>query len=394
MSDFRWGRAFKHALITALIAAVLFILILFTIGAIFVSVNYSHMGRLVTVINLIRGEYLEPVSLERLVDGAIEGMANLDEYSGFQNEQNNQNLQTMIEGQFGGIGIYVGDDTDRLMVSRPIKGSPAESAGLETGDQIVVIEGDPVANMTQAEAIARLKGEVGTEVRIEVYRESTQEYFERVLTRAIISVPSVEWAPYPGEPDMAVIEISTFSRQTGPDFDRVLSEIDPQQYRGLVIDLRNNLGGEFGAAIYIASRLSPHGPVVHTVGRSGKLTSFPAAAEFINRPFVLLVNEYSASASEIVTGAVKDYESAPVVGVTTFGKGLVQRLFTLDTNTGLKLTTEKYLTPLQNDIHKKGVIPDYEVKLEQGEKTTLLPAENPDRQMEKAREVLRERLGA
>ncbi|MCL1792200.1 MAG: S41 family peptidase [Peptococcaceae bacterium] len=393
MSDFQWGRAFKHAVITA----ILFFIIVVAVGGVFILVDYKHMGRLVKVIGLVRGEYLEQVPWDTVVDGAIKGIAgNLDEYSGFQDEQENQNLQTMIEGQFGGIGIYVGDDIDKLMVSRPIKGSPAEEAGLETGDEIVLIDGDPVANMTQAEAIARLKGKVGTQVTIEVYRASSHERFERELTRAVISVPSVEWGPYPGEPDIAVVEITTFSRQTPGDFDKALSEIDPQQYKGILVDLRNNLGGEFNAAIYIASRLTPRGPVVHTVNRNKRLTSYPATGEFIDVPFVLLVNQYSASSSEIVTGAVKDNASAPIVGVTTFGKGLVQKLFELDANTGLKLTTEKYLTPDQNDIHKIGVVPDYEVPLEQGEKLTLLPGEEdtPDRQMQKACEVLKDKLGS
>ncbi|MCL1852335.1 MAG: S41 family peptidase [Peptococcaceae bacterium] len=391
MSDLQWGKAIKHALITTL----LFFLILIAVGAFFIIVDYNHMGRLVKVIGLIRNEYLEPVSWDTLVDGAIKGMSgNLDEYSGFQNEQENQNLHTMIEGQFGGIGIYIGDDIDRLIVSRPVKGSPADSAGLETGDEIVMVDDEPVANMTQAEAIAKLKGKVGTQVKIGVYREAGKEHFERELIRAAISVPSVEWAPYPGEPDIAVVEITTFSKQTASDFDQVLSEIDPQQYKGIVVDLRNNLGGEFTAAISIASRLTPRGPIVHTVNRAGRLISYPATAEFMDRPFVLLVNQHSASSSEVVTGAVKDYGSAPIVGVTTFGKGLVQKLFNLDASTGLKLTTEKYLTPNQIDIHKKGVVPDYEVPLEQGEKLTLLPKEDeePDRQMQKACEVLKEKL--
>ena len=390
MSEFKWGRAIKHALITT----GLFLLIMIIMTTVFVVVNYDHMGRLIKVIGLVRSEYLEQVPLDKLVDGAILGIAgSLDEYSGFQDAQENKNLQTLIEGQFGGIGIYVGEETDRLMVSRPIKGSPAEDAGLEAGDQIITIDNDPVANMTQTEAIARLKGEVGTLVTITVYRESSKEHFELELTRATISVPSVDWAPYPEDSDIAVIEISTFSRQTSTDFEKVLNEINQQQYKGLIIDLRNNLGGELNAGLYIASRLSPQGPVMFSVNRSGNMVSYKSVADFIDRPFVLLVNEYTASASEIVTGSVKDYQSAPVVGVKTFGKGVVQRLFDLDAGTGLKLTIEKYLTPNQNDIHKKGIIPDYEVPLEQGEKTTLLPKENPDRQMQKARDVLREKLG-
>jgi carboxyl-terminal processing protease len=389
LSDINWKRAFKHALVTT----VLFFLIVFTICGVLIITNYAHLGRLVKVIGLIENQYLEVVPLEKLVDGAIEGMSNLDRYSAFQTAEERQSLMNEIEGQLsGGIGItFQRDDTGRLVVERTFKGSPAESV-LAAGDLIEKINGEPVNDMTQMDVISKMRGDIGTAVALYVYRESTNEYFECELIRAVINLPSVEWEEYPGEPDIAVIHISSYTTRTPQDFDAVLKEIDEtQRYKGIIIDMRNNGGGELNACIEMTSRLIPQGPVMHIIDRRGNKRSQDRVpgAQFIDRPFVIMVNENSASATEVTTGAVKDHKSAPIVGTKTFGKGVIQHLYELDGNTGLRLTVQRYLTPYENNIDKIGVEPDHLVNLKDGERITICPKKDPDSQMQKACEVLK-----
>ena len=383
----KWLKAVKQALAALLL---FFLILILGVGTLLVT-NYSHLGRLTKIVGLIQTQYLEEVSWETLVDGAIRGIADsLDEYSSYQDAKASEALMSTIYGRFGGIGIHISENPDRLIVARPIQNSPAAQAGLETGDEIVKIDGIEVSSITQNEAIERLRGEAGTSVTVGVFRARTQEYFEVTLTRAIINVPSVEWVAYPGDPEIAIIDISNFSVHTGEEFDAILEQLNAQHYRGYIIDLRNNLGGEFMAAVHVASRLVSEGPIVHTVDRRGRMETQDATASYMGRPFVLLVNEYSASASEIVAGAIKDNASGPLIGTTTFGKGVVQTLYELDASTGLKLTTEKYLTPLQNDIHKIGIKPDIEVKLQERERLTIRPTQLPvDSQMQKAYETLK-----
>jgi len=391
LSEFKWSKAFKYALATT----ALFFLMVYVIINVLVAVNYAHLGRLSKVMEIISKEYVEEVSLEKLVDGAIEGMVNLDPYSEFHTAEEHEWMMNHIEGEFGGIGIYYKTEQDRLVITEVIRGAPAEKEGLEAGDEILRVDGEDVAHLTQGETITKMRGPEGSQVTVDVFRGSTQEHFQQVLTRAIISVSSVEWAPYPGEEDMAVVYISTFNKRTFNDFDGVLKEIDAEnRYKGVIIDLRNNPGGELNAGIAMTSRFVPQGPVMYTVDRRGAMQSMNRreGVEFLNRPFVLLVNENSASASEVLIGAVKDYETGSIVGTKTFGKGVIQSLFSLDEDTGIKLTVQKYLTPHKKDVHGVGIEPDYLVQLEKDEKITVLPEETPDSQMQKACEVLRGRI--
>lgn len=385
--EVNWKRALKQAAAVGLIFCVAILILL----AGLIVTNYKHMGRFAIVFHLINSQYLHDVSGEELVDGAIEGMVNsLDPYSSFQDAEENRTLMNSIQGKFGGIGVHLNTaDPDKLVIVRPIKGTPADEAGLEAGDIIIRIDNKELTEITQDQAIAFLRGEPGTKVTVGIYRPKSNEEFSVTLTRDYINNPTVEGKQLPGYEDIAIIDISTFSMQTGEEFERALKDLDMDKYRGLILDLRYNVGGEVNAAIKVASMLVPEGPIVHIVDNKGEIETKEATADYIDKPLVVLINEYTASASEIVAGAIKDNGSGTLVGTKTYGKGVVQTVFPLDDFTSVRLTTDKYLTPRKNDIHEKGIKPDIEVDLKEGEKPTIMPVEkNFDSQLQKALGVL------
>ncbi len=382
-----WKRAIKQAVAVGLILCLGFT---FLLGS-FILVNYDNLGRLTRVVYLINTYYLNETSRENLVEGAIKGMVtSLDQYSSFQDAEENKTLMNSIQGSFGGIGVHLSTaDPDKLVVMRPIKNSPADRAGLEAGDIIVTIDDVDVSTISHDKAVAILRGEPGSKVIVGIYRPKTQKDFTVNLIRDHISVPTVEGKALPGRSDIALIDISGFSLQTGDELEKTLREMNIDQYKGIIFDLRYNYGGVVHAAIKVASMLVPEGPIVHIVNKDGEIDSRESTANYINKPFVILINEYTASSAEIVAGAVKDNGSGTLIGTKSYGKGVVQTVFPLDGYTSVKLTTDKYLTPNKNDIHKKGIEPDVEVTLKEEEKPTIQPTDTVfDSQLEKALEVI------
>ncbi|NLI91076.1 MAG: S41 family peptidase [Peptococcaceae bacterium] len=386
-----WKRAIKQAVAVGLI---LLAGLSFLLGGLILT-NYDNLGRLLRVVYLIDSQYLTDTPAAKLIDGAIEGMVgSLDQYSSFQDAEENKALMDSIKGTFGGIGVHISTaDPTQLVIMRPIKGSPAERAGLEAGDIILKIDNTDVSTISQDRAIAILRGEPGTKVTVGIYRPKTKQDFSVSLIRDNISVPTVEGMALPGNKDIALIDISSFSVQTGDDLEKVFKDLKIEQYKGFILDLRYNYGGEVNAAIKVASLLVPQGDIVHIVDKYGRTDTKKSTAKYINKPFVVLTNEYSASSAEIVAGAIKDYGSGTLVGTKTFGKGVVQTVFPLDNNTSVRLTTDKYLTPKKNDIHKKGIEPDVKVELKEGEKATILPQKPVfDSQLSKAVEILLKKI--
>ncbi|KUO62005.1 MAG: peptidase S41 [Gracilibacter sp. BRH_c7a] len=382
-----WKKAIKQAVAVGLLLCLGFT---FLVGS-FILVNYDNLGRLTRVIYLINSYYLHDTPREDLVNGAIEGMVkSLDPYSSFQDAEENKTLMNSIKGSFGGIGVHLSTaDPTQLVIMRPIKSSPADRAGLEAGDIIITIDDVDVSTISHDQAVAILRGEPGSKVIVGIYRPKTQEEFSVSLIRDYISVPTVEGKTLPGRSDIALIDISGFSLQTGDELEKLISEMNIDQYKGIIFDLRYNYGGEVHAAIKVASMLVPEGPIVHIVDKNGETDSMEATGKYINKPFVILINEYTASSAEIVAGAVKDNGSGTLIGIKTYGKGVVQTVFPLDGYTSVKLTTDKYLTPNKNDIHEKGIEPDVEVALKEDEKPTIQPKDKVfDSQLQKALEVL------
>lgn len=360
-------------------------------GAIIANVN--NLGRFVHVVQLIRNDYLENVTTAQLVEGATKGIVDIlgDPYSTYMNAQEYQELFQLLEGKFGGVGIVLSlKDPKKLVVLRPIKNSPASKAGIQSGDVVSKINDKDTAGMDQEAAVALMRGDPGTQVSLALYRESANKTFTVNLTRENITVPTVDGEALPGNPDIAYISISQFGSETGTELKDTLNTMNIHQFKGLILDLRYNHGGELNAAVDVASYFIPEGPVVYIVNKQGNIDTKMAAGTYLGMPLVVLVNEESASASEIVAGAIKDKGTATLVGVKTFGKGIVQTIFPLDGGTSVKLTTAKYLTPNKVDIHKKGINPDVVVELPKGQQATISPQDsNFDPQLQKALETLK-----
>ncbi|HBV86764.1 S41 family peptidase [Desulfosporosinus sp.] len=385
-------RIIKHVGVIFLIFSVL----VTTLVSGVVIANVNNVGRLVHVVQLIRNDYLENVSTVQLVEGATKGIVEIlgDPYSTYMNAQENQELFEILEGKFGGIGIVLSlKDPKKLVVLRPIKNSPASKAGIQSGDVVSKINDADTAGMDQDKAVGLMRGEPGTKVNLDLYRASTNKTFTVSLTRENITVPTVDGQALPGHPDIAYISITQFGSDTGTELKDTFNTMDIKSFKGLILDMRYNHGGELNAAVQVASYFIPEGPVVYIVDKQGNVDTKMATGTYLGMPMVVLVNEESASAAEIVAGAIKDKGTASLVGVKTFGKGIVQTIFPLDGGTSVKLTTAKYLTPNKLDIHKKGIEPDILVELPKGHQATITPQDqNFDPQLKKALQTLQGKL--
>ncbi len=392
LQEWNWKRVAKNIGVILLIFSVL---VTTALGGI-VLANVNNAGRLVHVIQLIRSDYLENVTTDQLVEGATKGIVEIlgDPYSTYMNAKENQELFQMLEGKFGGVGIVLSlKDPKKLVVLRPIKNSPASKAGIQSGDVVSKINDEETAGMEQEKAVGMMRGDPGTKVNLALYRESTNKTFTVSLTRENITVPTVEGEALPGHPDIAYINITQFSSVTGTELQETMTNLDIKKFKGLILDMRYNHGGELKAAVQVASYFIPEGPVVFIVDKKGNVDTKMAAGTFLGMPLVVLVNEESASAAEIVAGAIKDKGTASLVGVKTFGKGIVQTIFPLGGGTSVKLTTAKYLTPNKVDIHKQGIEPDIVVELKKGQPTTISPLDtNFDPQLQKALQTLQGKL--
>lgn len=382
----------KHVGVVLLIFSVL---VTTAVGGIILT-NVDNVGRLVHVVKLIRSDYLEKATTDQLVEGATKGMVDAlgDPYSTYMNAKENQELFQVLEGKFGGVGIVLSlKDPKKLVVLRPIKNSPAGKAGILPGDVIIKIDDADTIGMEQDKAVGLMRGDPGTKVILGLYRESTKKSTTVSLTRENITVPTVDGGALPGNPNIAYINISQFASDTGTELKETLNNMDIKKFKGLILDMRYNHGGELNAAVQVASYFVPEGPVVYIVDKQGNIDTKMAAGTYLGMPMVVLVNEESASAAEIVAGAIKDEKTATIVGTKTFGKGIVQTIFPLDSGTSVKLTTAKYLTPNKVSINKIGIEPDVKVELTKGQVATISPTDtNFDAQLQKALQTLQGKL--
>lgn len=387
----------KKILLGILSVFVVFSLLVTTTIAGMVITNYDHISRLVKVLGLIKSDYLRETTPTQLIDGATNGMVEAlnDKYSIYMDPKENQQMFEQIEGRFGGVGIMLSlKDEKHLVVLKPIKGGPAERAGIKANDIITKINNIDAATLTQDQAVNKMRGKEGTKVTLTVYRESDKKTLTFTLTREIISVPTVDGEMLPGNPGLAYISISQFSSDTGDELGQTLRDLFPNKPKGIILDLRYNPGGELNAAVQVASYFVAKGPIVYIVDKYGNTDVKEANGSYLGIPLVVLVNGDSASASEIVSGAIKDTKSGTLIGTKTFGKGVVQTLYQLDGGAGVKLTTAKYLTPNKNDINLKGIQPDITVELGKGQ-TVVQPPEDTkayDNQLKKAIEVLKTKI--
>lgn len=342
------------------------------------------LGSLVNLTLLIKTQALNPVDNSTLIQGAMRGMVNSleDPYSTYLDRKQFEDLTIKIQASFGGIGIVVGaDEENRFKVVAALKGTPAEQAGIKSGDIILRINGESTRGMNLDDAVEMMRGEPGTQVVIGVYRESTHKEYNYKIVREIINVPSVESKMLSGTPRIGYLHLLQFSATSPREVKEKINELLDQKAQGLILDLRDNPGGDFEAALKIADIFLDKGVIVKVADHKGNETVHRASKGALNIPVVVLVNQGSASSSEILAGALKDHQVAPLVGEKTFGKGLVQTVYPLVGGDALKLTTDKYFTPDGTDINQIGIVPDYTVANTENDKLDL--------QLKRAEEILR-----
>ena len=335
--------------------------------------------------------YLGDVDEEKLKEGAIKGYIEGlgDPYTEYISADEMEDYLSDTMGNFVGIGIYMVKNTEKgkIQVLAPIKGSPAEKAGIQAGDLILTVDGVDYSADEMTIASNKIKGEEGTTVTIEVLRGTETKKYE--LKREKVKVNQVEGKVLSN--NIGYINFTSFDETTADDFKAKFEEINKQGIKSLIIDLRNNGGGIVDQALQIADYVADKDSVLlYEVDKNNKETVKKAKTDpIINMPIIILTNENTASASEILAGALKDLGKAKTVGTTTYGKGVIQQILKLSDGSGLKVTIEEYQTPNRNKIHKIGIAPDEEVKLPDSVTNVLNVTESEDTQLQKAIEMLK-----
>lgn len=333
-------------------------------------------------------DYDKELAEELMYTGLVAGVG--DPYTYYLSADSLAEQVEKNSGHFVGIGveIYAGDD-GYIVVSSVTPGGPAEAAGILAEDKITEVDGESITGKTAADVSALVKGEEGTDVTLTIFRESTGEVLEKTVTRQDIQVKTVSWSMM--DDNIGYISITNFRENTYSQFKEALDTLEAEGMEKLVLDLRNNTGGLVKSAHEIGEELLPEGIMVYTMDKEGNREDTLCDDVYNDVPMVVLVNGNSASAAEILAGAIQDTGRGELIGTTTFGKGLVQRLFTLPDGSGLNVTIQKYYTPNGTSIHGVGITPDYEVELpEEYAQQTNIPAE-ADTQLQKAVEVLSEK---
>ncbi|MDE2393953.1 MAG: S41 family peptidase [Burkholderiales bacterium] len=386
----------------------------------------EELQQFAAVFGMIKSDYVDPVDEKKLISDAINGMVSgLDPHSQYFDKKSFKEFREATGGRFVGIGIEMGMEDGLVKVVSPIEGSPAFRAGLKPGDYITRIDDTPVKGLTVDQAVKKMRGDPGTKVVLTVFRKSESRSFPVTIVREEIHVQSVRAKMF--EPGYAWIRITQFQDRTVDDFAKKIEDLYKQDpnIKGVVLDLRNDPGGLLDGAVAVASAFLPADSVVVTTngqipeskasfkaspeyyarrGGADPLRKLPAALKTV--PLVVLVNEGSASASEIVAGALQDYKRATIMGAQTFGKGSVQTVRPLSADTALKITTARYYTPSGRSIQSKGIVPDVwldetpegnvfavlRMREADLQKHLLGPDEKPDPNLEKAREDAREKV--
>jgi|AntRauTorcE11897_2_1112592.scaffolds.fasta_scaffold01475_4 carboxyl-terminal processing protease len=343
--------------------AVLLILTVITVGGYKVLADeLTPLNNLQNVIYLIDNFYVEDRNLDELVDSAINGMLQeLDPYSSYLSPDEYEEMQVEFEGEFGGIGIVITVRENKLTIVSPIKNTPGERAGLKAGDVIKAVDGQLTSEISQKKAVDLMRGEPGAHVTLTILRGEEEE-FDLDITRAIIEVPYVE---HNMETDkIGYVSIAQFVNDVGYKTRDAIKDLESQGAQALILDLRSNPGGILDEAVKVASNFINEGTVVTVKSRRSEDETFNAKPdiEATELPVIVLINEGSASASEIVAGAISDTDRGKLLGQKTFGKGTVQTVIPLNDGSALRLTTARYYTPDGTFIHEKGIEPDYKVE--------------------------------
>ncbi|MDE0723483.1 MAG: S41 family peptidase [Alphaproteobacteria bacterium] len=329
---------------------------------------YEKLDIMTHVIDRIKTSYVDEISDTSLVEDAIEGMLTaLDPHSSYLPEDAMKSMTEQTKGEFGGLGIEVTMDRGVVKVVSPIEGTPAYDAGVETGDLIIKIDDKDVQGLTLSEAVDMMRGKVGSDIKVKVFRESERKALDIVITRDIIKIIPVKSRLERG--GVGYLRITTFNEHVGREIKKHLKDLikenEGEALSGLVLDLRNNPGGLLSQAVAASDAFLEQGEIVSTRGRienQNQRYNARSGDHMNGSPIVVLINGGSASASEIVAGALQDHKRALVIGTKSFGKGSVQTIMQLPGNAGMRLTTALYYTPSGRSIQAKGIEPDIEVK--------------------------------
>lgn len=339
--------------------------------------------------------YYDEIDDAALQDGLYEGLISGlgDKYSVYYNAEENAQIQLDTTGQYYGIGAGLRQDVDTMVVSvsKVYEGTPSEAAGLLAEDIILSVDGTEADSMEVTELVKLIRGEEGTTVHLEVYRAATGEYLSFDVERANVTLPSITYEML--DNGIGYIHIDSFEKETAAQFEEAVEEFETQGLKGLILDVRYNGGGLVTAVVQILDDILPEGTVVYTEDKNGNRQDYTSGGDSsMDYPLAVLINGDSASASEILAGAIKDYEYGTLIGTTTFGKGIVQTIFQLEDGDAVKLTTAKYFTPKGNYIHGVGIEPDITLEYEyldpEGEEYEM----QYDNQILKAIEVLTEEI--
>jgi carboxyl-terminal processing protease len=322
---------------------------------------YKELEKFAKILQFIESNYVDKVNSKTLIEGAIKGMlAALDPHSNYLSQEVFKEMKVETSGKFGGLGIEVSIRDGLITVVAPIEDSPAYKAGIKSGDQIVKIGDKPTKNLSLENTISLMRGKPGTPVKVFVSRKGAMKWLEFNIVRESIRVQSVKFTHVQG--DVGYIRISQFIERTSEDLEKAFAKLsESKKLAGIILDLRGNPGGLLEQAVKVSNLFIDNGPVVYTIGRDktkkeAELTK--KGKKMTDLPLVVLVDGASASASEIVAGALQDYGRGIIVGQRTFGKGSVQSLIPLEDESGLKLTVSRYYTPSGRSIQAKGIIPD------------------------------------
>jgi len=329
------------------------------------SEHYAKIKTFTETLSIIKQNYVEEVDEKDLINGAIKGMLNqLDPHSSFMPPEAFKEMQIDTKGEFSGLGIQISMKDKMLVVIAPIEDTPAYKAGIKAGDTIIKIDGESTKDISLQDAVNKLRGPKGTSVTITILREGWEKPKDFAIVREVIQIKSVKYKAL--ENKIGYVKLTQFQQRTNEDLENALATLEKDKINSLILDLRNNPGGLLNGAVEVTSQFLPEAKlVVYIKGRSGEQQDFNTVnTKNTDYPMIVLVNEGSASASEIVAGALQDWGRAVVLGTQTFGKGSVQTVIPLSDGSALRLTTARYYTPKGRSIQTTGITPDIIVKTE------------------------------
>lgn len=387
-------RFFTIIIPVALVSSLLTVmLICFLLGI--NSKSALDMGRFFVALRFIEGHYVEEVERGKLIDGAISGMVNSlgDPHSVYLAPQVYNALRAETTGSFGGIGVYMSFKNGGVQVMSVLPDTPGQRAGLQAGDEILAVDGQPVEEISPGEVALKIRGQVGTNVELLIHRAGSEDTTYN-MTREIIKTKTVAGKML--DDKLGYVRITNFSENTGEEFKSELDELERDGMKGLILDLRQNPGGVITSCVEIAREIVPAGTITSVIQRDGSKEVYTSDLQAAKFPIVVLLDGNSASASELLSGALQDTKAAIVVGEKSYGKGSVQTLIPMAHNDGIKLTIAKYYTPSGRSIDGEGILPDVEVRQDAAPQHIydLQTDETQDAQLQTAENLLRHQVDA